>query len=117
MSVQMDLDLRYLKDMAEGDERLIVEMISIFEEQSSEYSNEMRLYYVQGNWKELALLAHKAKPSAAVVGLNELAEELKELEVISCEVKDPVRSLKIIEKYARESKKAAEQLRKMFESV
>ena len=113
----MNLDLSYLRDMAEGDERLIVEMISIFEEQSSKYSSEMRSFYVQGNWKELARLAHKAKPSATIVGLSELAEQLKELEVISCEVKDPVRSLKIIENYARESKKAAEQLRKMFESV
>ena len=113
----MNLDLSYLKDMAEGDERLIIEMITIFEEQSLDYSNRMRLYYVQGNWKDLALLAHKAKPSAAVVGLSELAEELKELEILSCELKDPVRSLKIIEKYDRECKKAAQQLRKMFESV
>lgn len=113
----MDLDLSYLKDMAEGDERLILEMISIFEEQSVDYSYRMRLYYGQGNWKDLALLAHKAKPSAAIVGLSELAEELKELEIISYEIKDPVRSLRIIEKYDRECKKAAKQLRKMFESV
>lgn len=113
----MNLDLSYLKDMAEGDEGLILEMIGIFEEQSSDYSNRMRQYYVQGNWKDLALLAHKAKPSAAVVGLSELAEDLKELEIISCELKDPVRSLKIIEKYDSECKKAAQQLRKMFESV
>jgi HPt (histidine-containing phosphotransfer) domain-containing protein len=113
----MDLDLSYLKDMAEGNDDLILEMISIFEEQSSDYSNRMRQYYLEGNWKALALLAHKAKPSAAVVGLRQLAEELKELEVNSCDVKDPVRSLAIIEKYDRECKKAAQQLRKIFESV
>ena len=113
----MNLDLSYLKDMSEGDEGLIIEMIGIFEEQSSEYSSRMMVCYIQRNWKELALLAHKAKPSAAVVGLRELADELKELEVILCDLRDPVRSLRIIEKYANESKKAAKQLRKMFESV
>jgi HPt (histidine-containing phosphotransfer) domain-containing protein len=113
----MNLDLSYLRDMAEGNEGLILEMISIFEEQSLDYSNRLRLYYGQENWKDLALLAHKAIPSAAVVGLSELAAELKELEIISCEHKDPVRSLKIIEKYDIECKKAAQQLRKMFESV
>jgi HPt (histidine-containing phosphotransfer) domain-containing protein len=113
----MNLDLSYLKDMAEGDERLILEMISIFEEQSSDYSNRMRLSYLQENWKDLALLAHKAKPSAAIVGLSALAEELKELEVIACEGNDRVRFLRIIENYDLECKKAAQQLRKIFESV
>ena len=113
----MNLDLSYLRDMAEGDEGLILEMIGIFEEQSLDYSTGMRLCYVQKNWKELALIAHKAKPSAAIVGLSELAQDLKELEIISCEAKDPERSLMIIEKYELECKKAAQQLRKMFESV
>jgi HPt (histidine-containing phosphotransfer) domain-containing protein len=113
----MNLDLSYLKDMAEGNEGLILEMINIFEEQSSDYSSRMRSCFVQSNWKDLALIAHKAIPSAAVVGLSELAEQLKELEIISCDIRDPVRSLVIIENYDNECKKAAEQLRKMFESV
>jgi HPt (histidine-containing phosphotransfer) domain-containing protein len=113
----LELDLRYLRDMSDGDGTLILEMISLFEEQSAEYSAKMTECLVQKDWKELAHIAHKATPSAAVVGLNLLAEKLRNLEILASQEKSTFKYRPIVEKYDRECKKAAQHLRKMFESV
>ncbi len=113
----MELDLTYLHEMAGEDDTLVLEMIAIFEEQSNEYSDKMHYCLVNGNWKDLSRIAHKAKPSAAVVGLAELSKELALLEDLAREETDTQKYRPIVEKYESECKKAAQQLRKMFESA
>ena len=113
----MELDLTYLQGMAGEDDALVLEMIAIFEEQSNEYTEKMHQCLLNGNWKDLSRIAHKAKPSAAVVGLAELSRELAILEDLAREEIDTQKYLPIVEKYESECKKAAQQLRKMFESV
>lgn len=113
----MELDLTYLNEMAGDDGDLRIEMIGIFEEQSREYADRMQQCLVRKDWRELAHYAHKAKPSAAVVGLIHIAEELSVLETLAMESRDDFRYREIVEKYDTECKKAAKQLRKMFESV
>ena len=113
----MELDLTYLNEMAGEDGNLRLEMISIFEEQSREYSERMHHCLTSKDWQELAHYAHKAKPSAAVVGLVQIAQELNLLESLAIQGREEYRYREIVEKYDKECKKAAEQLRKMFESV
>ena len=64
--------------MAEGDPGLISEMIEIFSTQVSEFRKLMQ---------ELSKLAHKAKSSVAIMGMTELADQLRELEMLAREEK------------------------------
>ncbi len=77
----MTTDLSYLETMTEGDKVLIRELIGIFSTQVEEYGKQMQIFLEENNWKELSKLAHKAKSSVAIMGMKELAEEMKQLEI------------------------------------
>ena len=66
--------------MSDGDRNLILEMISLFITEVPVYLSLMNEYLNQGNWKSLGNLAHKAKASASIMGMNDLADNLKKLE-------------------------------------
>jgi len=77
------IDLTYLKNMSDGDNGLIKEMIDIFIEQVPEFISEMKSAIKNDDSKALAAVAHKAKSSVAVIGITELAEFFKKLEIIA----------------------------------
>ena len=79
----MEIDLSYLKSMSAGDNNLIKEMIDIFKEQVPEFISEMKLAINNNDSKAMASVAHKAKSSVAIIGITELAEFLKTLEIIA----------------------------------
>jgi HPt (histidine-containing phosphotransfer) domain-containing protein len=79
----MTTDLSYLEAMTEGDKGLITELIGIFSTQVKEYSKQMQIFRGENNWKELSKLAHKAKSSVAIMGMKELAEKMKQLELLA----------------------------------
>ena len=78
--MEVKLDLSYLENMSGGDKVLMKEMVEIFKEQVPEFVTEMKLCIENEDWKALASIAHKAKSSIAIVGLNDLTEELKQFE-------------------------------------
>lgn len=67
--------------MAEGNNDLIIEMIDIFAAQAVEMWNEMQVLYDKDEYDLLGKLAHKAKSSVAIMGMESLADKLKELEL------------------------------------
>lgn len=75
----------YIEEVCDNSQELIAEMVSIFSEQVSEFSEEMQRMNEEGNYHELALMAHKAKASIAIMGMDDLAAKLKELEINSKE--------------------------------
>lgn len=79
MSIQ--IDLTYLKNMSAGDNNLIKEMIDIFKEQLPEFISDMKTAVKNDDSKALEAVAHKAKSSVAIIGITELAEFLKTLEI------------------------------------
>lgn len=79
----MKTDLNYLKTMSGGDTRLINEMIDIFRDQVDEFSQEFNTLLEKNDYINLGKLAHKAKSSVAIMGMNDLAEKLKELELLT----------------------------------
>lgn len=78
--MEVKLDLSYLESMSGGDKGLMKEMIDIFKEQVPDFVTEMKLGLENNDWKALASIAHKAKSTIAIIGLNDLTEELKEFE-------------------------------------
>jgi len=83
------INTEYLDSVAGGDPDIICEIVNLFKEQSAEISGEMKLLFDAKNYKLLGLLAHKAKSSVSIMGMNELATMLKTFELQAREEKEP----------------------------
>lgn len=81
-------DLTYLESMSMGANELIVEMIQIFVDQLPEFTEGMVAHLKNGDLPALGALAHKAKSSVAVMGMDSLANDLKTLELSAKAGKD-----------------------------
>lgn len=79
----------YLDMVAGGDSGLVKELVDIFTTQVVEIHAEMILLLEQKNYGELGLLAHKAKSSVAIMGMDDLAEMLKTFELKARQGEDP----------------------------
>ena len=78
----------YLDSVSGGDPDIICEIVNLFKEQAVEISNEMKALMAEGNYKMLGLLAHKAKSSVSIMGMNDLAVMLKTFELQARDEKD-----------------------------
>ena len=79
----MKVDLSYLKNMSAGNKELVIEMIGIFREQVKEFNEGLEELYANKEFEDLGRLAHKAKSSISIMGLNDLAVELKTFETLA----------------------------------
>jgi len=111
-TLQMITDLSYLITMSEGDKNFINEMISIFKEQVEEYRTIMPELLAKGDLINLSKVAHKAKSSVAVMGMNETAELLKELQDISVPDADTGKISGYVDKFISDCNQALEELEK-----
>lgn len=84
----MITDLTYLSNMSGGNNTVIKEMITIFVEQVQEYIIDMQRFLNEKDYVSMGKLAHKAKSSVAIMGMNDLAAKLKTLELLGKEGKD-----------------------------
>ncbi|HDR68388.1 MAG TPA: Hpt domain-containing protein [Bacteroidaceae bacterium] len=84
----MIINLDYLKTLSGGNEKFIREMVDIFKEQIAEYAEDMPKLLETADYDNLSKLAHKAKSSAAIMGMTEEADSLAELEILAREGKD-----------------------------
>ncbi len=82
-------DLKYLITTTNNDREIILELIDIFIEQIVEFSNDFEELYKLKNYDALGKLAHKAKASVAIMGMENLSIKLKELENLARECKNP----------------------------
>jgi len=106
----MITDLNYLRTMSGGDEKFISEMVEIFKEQMIEYAEEMPKLLENKDYDSLSKLAHKAKSSVAVMGMEQEAESLKELELLARESKNVDTYQSYIDRFITNSKTALEEL-------
>jgi HPt (histidine-containing phosphotransfer) domain-containing protein len=77
------IDLTYLNEMSAGSPELIKEMISIFKEQVPEFTDGMKKALSEKDWSELGAIAHKAKSSVLIMGMNKTGELLKKFEILA----------------------------------
>jgi len=71
----------YLNSITGGDSEMIREIVDMFKEQITETYFEMKSFFSDKNYKALGCLAHKAKSSVAIMGMEDLAKLLKTLEL------------------------------------
>jgi len=112
----MITDLNYLKSMSGGDDQFISEMIELFREQIGEYSQSMPELFRRKEYKNLSKMAHKAKSSVAVMGMSEVAETLRELEILAAEGKEVGRYEEMINDFLEQSRMALQELDSRNES-
>jgi HPt (histidine-containing phosphotransfer) domain-containing protein len=108
--IRMKIDLTYLKNMSEGNKDLILEMIGIFKSQVSEFNQSMDEYYASKQYELLGRLAHKAKSSISIMGLNELAIDLKNFENLAKSGLEIEKYPGFIKKFKSETADALEEL-------
>lgn len=66
-----------------GDKEIMAEIAGIFGSQVPEFLTGMKDLLVKEKYYELGLLAHKAKGSVTVLGMEETAKMLKEFELLA----------------------------------
>lgn len=96
--------------MSGGSSDIVKEMITIFNEQSKEYIRDMQVYLDEKNYSLLGKLAHKAKSSIAIMGMNDLAADLKTLELNTKDEKEVENYPVIVEKFITQTKQAIAEL-------
>lgn len=111
--VVMITDLNYLKTMSGGDSKFIQEMIDLFREQIEEYRQTMPELLRKKEYDSLSKMAHKAKSSVAVMGMTEVADQLKELEILAQEEKEVDRYESMINEFLEKSQLAIQELEHM----
>jgi HPt (histidine-containing phosphotransfer) domain-containing protein len=75
------INIGYLETITGGDSEIMNEIINIFIDQIPEFVTEMKSLLKKKDHYNLGLLAHKAKSSVAIMGLEELSIMLKEFEI------------------------------------
>lgn len=75
------VNVTYIEEVCGGDKDIITEMVNIFINQIPELTEEMVSLYEGGSYYDLGLIAHKAKSSIAIMGMEDLAAKLKDLEM------------------------------------
>ena len=104
------VDLSYVTDMAEGNNEIVFEMIDVFIGQVPEFIKEMNSCFEKKDWYNLGMIAHKAKSSVAILGMEDQSGNLKELELLAKEEKEPERYAGIIHEFEKNCQLAIEEL-------
>jgi HPt (histidine-containing phosphotransfer) domain-containing protein len=107
----MITDLNYLKTMSGGDPAFIREMIDLFREQIDEYEQLMPALLRDRDYSSLSKMAHKAKSSVSVMGMGQVADLLKELEVLAQEQREVNRYESMVQEFLTQSRQALEELK------
>jgi len=110
----MITDLNYLKTMSGGDSKFIKEMIDLFREQIDEYKSIMPALLQNKDYDGLSKVAHKAKSSVAVMGMTDVADLLKELEILSHDEKEIERYEPLIAHFLEQSELAISELNDIY---
>jgi HPt (histidine-containing phosphotransfer) domain-containing protein len=106
---QVNLD--YLNEISDGNTDFIIDLIDMFFKQIPEYQISLSDLYDKKDWLNLGKLAHKAKSAILMVGMKELAEDLKKLEENAKEGININEYQEIIVKFVRDSNLAIEELK------
>lgn len=107
------IDLTYLNEISAGSDELLNDLSEMFFNQIPEYQKLLSDYYQNKDWDNLARIAHKAKSAILMVGMKNLAEQLKKIEENAKDGKNIHEYQEIIAKFVRESNTAIKELQEI----
>ena len=108
------INTEYLEMVTGNDPDLKKDLVSIFREQVIEFYTEMQNLLSQGKYKELGLLAHKAKSSVATMGMDSLAEMLKTIELNAKDGLNTSEYSSYVERFGSDTRSALAELETLF---
>lgn len=111
------IDLTYLNEMSDGSKDLIFEMTEIYKSQIPEFIELMNLYYNNKEYDKLSAISHKAKSSVSIFGLNELAKDLKNLEIDAKQKQNVDSYIKTIKKFTETTQQSITDLNNHIKSL
>lgn len=95
----MITNLNYINSITDSNQGMIRELIGIFKDQVGEMSSQMQTLLDKKEYELLARIAHKAKSSVSVLGMEDMASDLKNLELWANERKNTESYAVIVEKF------------------
>ena len=104
------IKMEYLNSVSEGDPEILRDILIIFKEQAIDIYNEMTVHLKEKNYTSLGFLAHKAKSSVAIMGMDDLALMLKSFELLAKESKEPEKYEPFITRFKFETDAAVKEL-------
>jgi len=107
----------YLLSVAGGEKESVREIVELFKEQVREISAEMKKLLEAADYYNLGLLAHKAKSSVAIMGMENLADLLKTFELQAKEGMEKEKYSSYISKYEHDTAGAIIELERLMESI
>jgi HPt (histidine-containing phosphotransfer) domain-containing protein len=107
----------YLEMVSGGDREITSELIDIFCQQSEEFYEDMQALYKSESYIELGHIAHKAKSSVAIMGIESLAARLKHLELNAHSGDDLPGYLQIIDDFRHDTTMAIEELKEYLKGL
>jgi HPt (histidine-containing phosphotransfer) domain-containing protein len=100
----------YLRSVSGGDQETEKELVTMFREQAIEIYNELLLKLSEKNYLLLGQLAHKAKSSVAIMGMEDLATMLKTFELQAKESIEPEKYEYYISRFKSDTDAAVREL-------
>lgn len=76
----MTISFKYFDEITFGDKNLMKEFIEIFEEQIPEFVNDFKEALANQDYIKIAAVAHKAKSTISVFGMQKWEEQLKDIQ-------------------------------------
>ncbi|MDR2886676.1 MAG: Hpt domain-containing protein [Bacteroidales bacterium] len=104
------IDPEYLESVTGNDISVITEIVNMFKCQIAEFHEEMKLLYSKNEYRELGLLAHKAKSSVAIMGMSALADMLKAFELSAKESRNAETYEAYIDRFYADTQAAVSEL-------
>lgn len=104
------INTEYLDSVSGGDNDIFLEIAGIFREQVVEFHNDMKSLLERKDYHSLGLLAHKAKSSVAIMGMNDLAVMLKRFELQAKEGKETDKYESYISRFRTDTEEALKEL-------
>ena len=100
--------------MSGGDAAFIREMIDLFREQVDEYKQLMPELLRNKDYDSLSKMAHKAKSSVAVMGMKNVVDLLKDLELLASKVEEVDRYESLVNEFLHQSELAVLELENSY---
>lgn len=111
------VNLSFLKEISEGSNDLMRDLINMFINQVPTFCEQMDAYLKNEDYCTLAKLAHKIKNSVAMMGIEELTIDMKKLETL-CNTKPNFKEIEtMVNRFKSISAEASDELRIILETL
>jgi HPt (histidine-containing phosphotransfer) domain-containing protein len=117
MNVYKHVNLDVLKEISEGSNDLMRDLIFLFISQIPVFSEQLDYYYKNEDFISLGKLAHKIKSSVSMMGISELSSDMKKLEQLAQAQKDTKKYPEFIERFKRISTEAVSELNDILQCI